>query len=168
MEMIRKLKITIYNLLRNKRCDIIKSYLNADCRSVLDIGCRDLYFKQKLEDQYDITIADINPINANMKQEDVQNLSFKDNEFDIILCQQVLEHIPNPVQAMRELKRVAKRQLVISVPNEPVFSNLRLGIWEKEHLWAVTNQVLEYHIGKPDVSRNIIFNRYHVSIWNFQ
>jgi ubiquinone/menaquinone biosynthesis C-methylase UbiE len=39
---------------------------------------------------------------------DICNLPFKDNEFDIILCNHVLEHIPDDTKAMQELYRVLK------------------------------------------------------------
>ena len=39
---------------------------------------------------------------------DICDLPFKDNEFDIILCNHVLEHIPDDTKAMQELFRVMK------------------------------------------------------------
>lgn len=39
---------------------------------------------------------------------DICNLPFKDSEFDVILCNHVLEHIPDDTKAMQELYRVLK------------------------------------------------------------
>ena len=39
---------------------------------------------------------------------DICNLPFSDNEFDIILCNHVLEHIPDDTKAIQELYRVLK------------------------------------------------------------
>lgn len=39
---------------------------------------------------------------------DICNLPFKENEFDIILCNHVLEHIPDDTKAMQELYRILK------------------------------------------------------------
>jgi SAM-dependent methyltransferase len=39
---------------------------------------------------------------------DICNLPFKDNSFDYIFCNHVLEHIPNDTKAMQELYRVLK------------------------------------------------------------
>ncbi len=39
---------------------------------------------------------------------DICNLPFQDNEFDVILCNHVLEHIPDDTKAMQELYRVLK------------------------------------------------------------
>lgn len=39
---------------------------------------------------------------------DICDLPFKDDEFDIILCNHVLEHIPDDTKAMQELYRILK------------------------------------------------------------
>lgn len=39
---------------------------------------------------------------------DICNLPFEDNSYDVILCNHVLEHIPNDTKAMQELYRVMK------------------------------------------------------------
>ena len=39
---------------------------------------------------------------------DICNLPFEDNSYDVILCNHVLEHIPNDTKAMQELFRVMK------------------------------------------------------------
>lgn len=39
---------------------------------------------------------------------DICNLPFKDNAYDIVLCNHVLEHIPDDTKAMQELYRVLK------------------------------------------------------------
>ncbi|MDW5287825.1 class I SAM-dependent methyltransferase [Formosa sp. PL04] len=39
---------------------------------------------------------------------DICNLPFEDNSFDVILCNHVLEHIPDDTKAMQELYRILK------------------------------------------------------------
>lgn len=39
---------------------------------------------------------------------DAQKLDFPDNSFDLVTCQTVLMHLPDPLQALREMFRVAK------------------------------------------------------------
>lgn len=53
-----------------------------------------------------------------MKVEDITKLTFKDKLFDIICCSHILEHIPDDVRAMKELKRVLKPSgyAIIQVP----------------------------------------------------
>lgn len=40
---------------------------------------------------------------------DGEDMPFKDNEFDYVICNQVLEHVEDPDKFMKELTRVAKR-----------------------------------------------------------
>lgn len=53
------------------------------------------------------TTTDLNSPLADVKA-DICNLPFDDNSFDVILCNHVLEHIPNDTKAMQELYRVMK------------------------------------------------------------
>ena len=57
-------------------------------------------------------------------QASVYELPFDDDAFDLVLSLEVLEHLERPSAAVRELSRVARADLVLSVPYEPYF---RLG-----------------------------------------
>lgn len=53
------------------------------------------------------TTTDLNSPLADVKA-DICNLPFPENSFDVLLCNHVLEHIPDDTQAMKELHRVLK------------------------------------------------------------
>jgi SAM-dependent methyltransferase len=53
------------------------------------------------------TTTDLNSPLADVKA-DICDLPFDDNSFDVILCNHVLEHIPDDTRAMQELLRVMK------------------------------------------------------------
>lgn len=55
----------------------------------------------------DYTTTDLNSPLADVKA-DICNLPFKDNTYDFILCNHVLEHIPDDNKAMQEIYRVLK------------------------------------------------------------
>ncbi|KAB1156266.1 class I SAM-dependent methyltransferase [Flavobacterium luteum] len=55
----------------------------------------------------DYTTTDLLSPLADVKA-DICNLPFEDNSYDIILCNHVLEHIPDDTKAMKELFRVLK------------------------------------------------------------
>ncbi len=56
----------------------------------------------------------------------IYELPYEDNTFDLVLCTEVLEHLEDPEKALKELVRVSKKYLVISVPNEPLFMMAQL------------------------------------------
>ncbi len=53
------------------------------------------------------TTTDLNSPLADVKA-DICNLPFKDNSYDFIICNHVLEHIPDDAKAMSELYRILK------------------------------------------------------------
>jgi len=55
------------------------------------------------------------------KQASAYELPYKDNSFDLVICTEVLEHLEEPTKAFKEMLRVSKKYLIISVPNEPFF-----------------------------------------------
>jgi SAM-dependent methyltransferase len=65
------------------------------------------YKRFKKMDHLHYVTTDLNSPLADVKA-DICNLPFKDNEFDVILCNHVLEHIPDDTKAMQELYRVMK------------------------------------------------------------
>ncbi len=53
------------------------------------------------------TTTDLNSPLADVKA-DICNLPFEDSSFDVILCNHVLEHIPDDTKAMQEMYRILK------------------------------------------------------------
>jgi len=79
---------------------------------------------------------------------DIRGLPFAADSFELVLCLEVLEHLPDPLPALKELRRVSSRHCLISVPNEPFFmlanflrgKNIRAWGNDPEHLhkWTPT------------------------------
>ena len=65
------------------------------------------------------TTTDLNSPLADVKA-DICNLPFADNDFDFILCNHVLEHIPDDKKAMSELLRVLKPNgtAILQIPQD--------------------------------------------------
>jgi SAM-dependent methyltransferase len=80
----------------------------SDTLKVLHFAPEQAFYKRfrKLEN-LDYTTTDLNSPLADVKA-DICNLPFEDNSFDVILCNHVLEHIPDDIKAMKELYRVIK------------------------------------------------------------
>lgn len=81
-----------------------------DKLKVLHFAPEQAFYKRfKKMENLDYVTTDLNSPLADVKA-DICNLPFKDNEFDVILCNHVLEHIPNDTKAMQELYRVMKHK----------------------------------------------------------
>lgn len=56
------------------------------------------------------------------KAVDITEIPFEDDSFDLIMCNHVLEHIPDEKKALRELYRVLKPKTGIAFLNVPMFN----------------------------------------------
>lgn len=77
-------------------------------KKILHFAPEQAFYKRfKKMKNLEYVTTDLNSPLADVKA-DICNLPFKDNEFDMILCNHVLEHIPDDTKAMEELYRVLK------------------------------------------------------------
>ena len=103
-------------------------------------------------------------------QMDAHDLKFSDKEFDIAILGEILEHVENPVQVMKEANRVAKRVLM-TVPNEYEWDKSLLPFKNLEEYGRQRNQTvedmakegnpkaIEFHI--EDNYKHLFHNRYY-------
>lgn len=81
-------------------------FFSATKKKVLHFAPEQAFYNQfKKIKKIDYTTTDLVSPLADVKA-DICNLPFKDNEFDYIFCNHVLEHIPDDNKAMSELFRV--------------------------------------------------------------
>ncbi len=100
--------------------------------SALDVGARDGFISRLLAARVpSVTALDleeprIDDRRIHCVRGDVTDLKIPDASFDLVLCAEVLEHIPPPKlgRACGELSRVARRYLLIGVPYK---QDLRVG-----------------------------------------
>lgn len=98
----------------------------GNMNSVLDIGSANGWVF--IGSSLNVTLLDINefmPCEFPRLVMDAHDLKLNDGSFDCCVLAEVLEHVHNPVLALREAYRVASKRLVITVPNE---TN-----WSKDH-----------------------------------
>lgn len=90
----------------------------------MDVGTRDGYIAVLLAERYDLVAAidlvkpSVIPPNVLCVRGDVTALPYPDGFFDLVLCSEVLEHIPEPhlTRACQELVRVSASHVLIGVP----------------------------------------------------
>lgn len=68
-------------------------------------------------------VEKLNSLNfpVSISQESVYSLSHSDSSVDCLIMLEVLEHLDDVDQALKELTRVARRYVVVSVPHEPIW-----------------------------------------------
>lgn len=97
----------------------IVKYVHGKC---IDIGCGDMPYKAVIAKH----VTDYHSLDRECRSPgvtfvgDVQNMSMlPDNTYDSAVCFDVLEHVPNPMQAISEIGRILKPQgtLILSVPH---------------------------------------------------
>lgn len=110
--------------------------LPSSARRVLEVGCGEGRQLRAIGRRFPsaslvgIDLPDVELVEAwddvesAMVQASALSLPFADKSFDLVLALEVLEHLPDPRQALQEIARVGSGVLVASVPWEPVW---RLG-----------------------------------------
>lgn len=95
-------------------------------KRVLEVGCGRGYLANLMSENHKVTGCDI-VISDELKEKypkvkfvagNIESLPFKDNSFDTVISTHTLEHVQNLPKAMSELRRVAKKQLIIVVPRQ--------------------------------------------------
>lgn len=107
----------------NARCveEILK---NAEGPRVLDAGCGNGFLAQRLSERHAVTACDMNIDPALSKKypgvrfctANIEQLPFKKDSFDTVVCTHTLEHVQHFFKAVNELRRVARKRLIIVVP----------------------------------------------------
>ena len=129
-----KMKHIVFKLIEDELGKSKKSHFE-----ILDIGCgkgTDVFMLNSLLKNFStrFTAIDISRVSiefANMLKEirgdqncffkvgDAEKLEFDNNTFDIVLCSEVIEHLPKPERCLAEIYRVLKTKglAVITTPN---------------------------------------------------
>lgn len=135
----------------NEKCiQRMLSKLHPEAKTLLDVGCGRghwLTLVGNARKELQLTGCDVFE-EETVKKEftfrkgSIYRLPFEDQAFDIVTCHHTIEHLPDLEKAISELKRVARKQLIIVTPRQRYYYytlDLHLHFFpEKEYLQQVT------------------------------
>ena len=111
------------------------------------------------EDALDLSRAELGArgIEADFVVGDVHALDLPDDSFDVVHAHQVLQHVADPVQALREMRRVCRPGGVVAVRD----SDYAGFVWypalpELDHWMALYQRTTRDNGGEPDAGRRLL------------
>ncbi len=95
-------------------------------KKVLEVGCGRGLLAEKLAIKNKVTGCDIVIADSvaarypavKFVEGNIENLPFKDRSYDVVVTTHTVEHVKNLGLALSELRRVAKKELIIVVPKQ--------------------------------------------------
>jgi ubiquinone biosynthesis O-methyltransferase len=137
-------EIYLHNRIKAKVHNYYNKYIEgkADLK-ILDVGCyvgTDIFMLPKTKgftyvgidvsesviNQAKVLAQSRNEKNIEFKIQDANGkFAFRDEEFDIIICLELLEHVQTPIEVLKEMKRILKPEgkIIMSTPNADYIMN---------------------------------------------
>ena len=190
-EMIKKFDLEHYHVNSNfiirfierKRVKSILNFLKVNKKdATIEIGCGSGDILGKINkgeligldiSQYILNIAkkrykNIKFINGNAENFPKEIINCK---FDKIYCSEVLEHVEDPINVLKEIKKISKNDsiIVISIPNEKLINQIKK-VLQKIRIFNFLFPNIskkmddEWHLHSFDLKKikNLIFNDYKI------
>ena len=95
--------------------------------------------------------------NVDFSVEDVHALSFADDSFDVVHAHQVLQHVVDPVQALREMRRVTVAGGIVAARDADYAGFLWFPVLPELDRWlALYQRAARANGGEPDAGRRLL------------
>ncbi|MGO1798491.1 MAG: class I SAM-dependent methyltransferase [Microbacterium gubbeenense] len=95
--------------------------------------------------------------NIDFAVEDVHALSFADDSFDIVHTHQVLQHVADPVQALREMRRVTKPGGIVAARDADYAGFIWFPMLPELDEWLrLYREAARANGGEPDAGRRLL------------
>lgn len=113
-----KKNFDFFNNREGRAAFIAKTFFKeiAESKNVLDVGCDNNTLKKIIGEKVTgIDLYGVSDFKIDLEKEGLSR--FKNQEFDFIVCTEVLEHLESFYEMLDELMRVSNRYVLISLPN---------------------------------------------------
>jgi len=139
-------------LIYSSAMDILRKY-NLKHGQLLDFGAGQGAFAKALRDNFKFTLHGVDLMFTEAEQVNwyVQDLNrplqFKEDQFDVVTCIEVIEHLENPRRVVRDLFRVLKPggRCILTTPNNDNWRAV-LSYVVNGHFFAFTDSSYPAHI----------------------
>lgn len=114
--------------LTNNQVRFILQHIDKDTKSILDVGCGKGYLLARIKTEHpQIKLSGVDVVNKLHDSEvhyyrgDITTMPFADGAFDTVICTHTIEHILDLDTAIKQLERVAVKQVIIVTPCQRYF-----------------------------------------------
>jgi trans-aconitate methyltransferase len=129
-------------LIRRFQGRVVELLRPLEFRSVIDVGCGEGYLARVIADAFpgasitgvDLSASAVEAARLRVPAGRFEVASFEQlgawsQRFDLVICSEVLEHLPDPAAGLAALRALATRHALLTVPWEPWFqlANLARG-----------------------------------------
>jgi 2-polyprenyl-3-methyl-5-hydroxy-6-metoxy-1,4-benzoquinol methylase len=128
-------------LVANFRAHLSRLVQQTEARQVHEVGCGEGFLARQLaSDGREVRASDLSPATIAEARErsagitppidfqvaDLYQLDPVRDAAELVICCEVLEHLPDPAEALKILHQLARPHLIVSVPREPLWRILNL------------------------------------------
>jgi ubiquinone/menaquinone biosynthesis C-methylase UbiE len=132
-----------------KRIELIIEMLQPDGKTILEVGCNEGFVSRALEEAGAKEVIAIDSSKAMVEKAksefginahlgNINSIQYIDRCFDAVVGGEVLEHIENPFAGLQEMFRVAKSQVLVTLPIG------RYWLGEPTHQWELAGNVVSH------------------------
>lgn len=142
-----------YESLKGKIAKVVE-FIPEGVRTIADIGCGNGVITNILGQQFEVTAVDrsaaaLEFVEKKKIQASADNIPLPGNSFDLVFSSEMLEHLEDEVLkgTVSEMKRLSKKYIFITVPNEENPDKLSIQCPECKFVYNRPNHLRSFNLG---------------------